>query len=76
MVSIFSAHMTADEIVPFVVNLMHYEVIGELEGPIDAMLEEIAQVDERERAQIRANFKIDGRGNVVESDEDEDGNLK
>ena len=74
--SIFCAHLTVDEIVPIVVNLMHYDVMAELKGSVDSLLDEMPMIGDHNRADIKAQFTMDSKGEIIESDEDEDGNLK
>lgn len=72
----FCQHLTKHETVMFVINFLHYEGIAELEGSVYSLLDEMTTMDEDARAEVISNFSFDARGNIVESDEDEDGNLK
>lgn len=76
MMNIFVAHLTADEIIPIVVNMMHYETMTELKGSVDSLLDELPMIGAPGRVEIKAQFTLDEKGQIVESDEDEDGNLK
>lgn len=76
LVNIFCAHITAYELVPILVDLLHFEVVSDLEGTVDSLLSQISYLDEDTRNQVRSRFKINEKGNIVASDEDDNGNLK
>jgi hypothetical protein len=76
MLNIFCGHLIPHEIVGFIVNLLYYETMEELDGPIDQLLDELTSLNAAQKQEIKSNFKINKDGNLAESDADEEGNLK
>lgn len=76
MINVFTAHLSEFEIVSFVKNLLGYEVIADVEGPVKDLLKEIQSLSDVNKSEIMNCIRLDQSGNIIESDEDEEGNLK
>ena len=55
---------------------MTYEFFLDLEGKLVDLKDELPEIREELQARIEELEKVDEEGNIIESDEDEEGNLK
>jgi hypothetical protein len=74
--NIFAAHFTDDEAAAFIQRVVSTDGFVELEGTVDDFIGSISQSQAAIRGRLEAMFEISVEGKIIDSDEDDKGNLK
>ena len=76
VLNVFTEHIPDDATASFVQSVMKTELFLDLKGSVDDLLAEMPSKAHTISAVVRSSFKLNRRGEVIESDADEEGNLK
>ena len=72
----FSEDMNSSEALSFIHEIIAYDFFMDLRGKLDDFIDAIPELSHALRRLIKSNFNMNSKGEIIESDEDEDGNLK
>ena len=72
----FCDEMNSSESLDFIYSIISRDFFMDLRGKLDDFIEAIPDMSHAIRRLIHKNFNLNSKGEIVESDEDENGNLK
>ncbi len=76
VLNVFTEHIPDDATANFVQSIMRTELFLDLKGSVEDLLAEMPAKAHTIGAVVRSSFRLNQRGEVIESDADEEGNLK
>jgi hypothetical protein len=72
----FASHMGASEAASFVCEIVAYDFFLDLSGPMSRFYKQMPEIRDEVEQRLNATRNMDGKGNLMDSDEDEHGNLR
>ena len=72
----FCDEMNSPEALDFIYDIISHDFFMDLRGKLDDFIEAIPDMSHAIRRLIDKNFKLNSKGEIMDSDEDENGNLR
>lgn len=72
----FACRMTSSEAASFICDIVSYDFFMDLSGSIKKFYKEMPEIADEVRSLLSSTMDMDGEGNLIDSDEDERGNLR
>lgn len=76
VLSYFTSRYTEEEASSFIHDVITLDFFMDVNGTMESFFSPLKRVRERVKALLNAGNRLNGRGEIVDSDEDDEGNLK
>lgn len=76
VLNIFTGRMTESEAVSFICDIVEFDFFMDLSGSMKGFYKNLIEVGEGVELMLKATKSMDDKGNIVDSDADDEGNLR
>lgn len=76
VLNIFASRMSSSEACSFICDIVSYDFFMDLTGKIKKFYAQLPEIKDDLKSMITSSRNVDSKGNLVDSDEDESGNLR